>query len=986
MKTKYFTIAFKHTFLILFFLVTWHSFSQAPSNDLICNAVTVTCGSTTAGTLVNATNSGVGESNVCGAWTQSTPGVWYQFVGNGDVVTFSMCGQTNDSQLAVFTGTCSAPVCYSANDDNGPACTGLPSSISFTSVLGQTYYIKVFTYQFAFVNQYSFNLAVSCSTPASAPANDLICNSTLVSCGSTTAGTTIGATNFGTNEANFCGGYNQNTPGVWYKIVGTGQVITASLCGGSNDSQLAIFESASGNCNTASCLGSNDDNGPACTGLSSSIAWPSVLGTTYFIKVFSYSSFTPNFNFNLAVSCTTAPPNNPCASAVSIDALPFNSGAQTTVGSTNDAPSAGICGAGNNNVWYTVEGTGTSITVSTTLSSFNSEISIFSGSCGVLTYVACADGGGNNETVTFCTTLGTTYYISVGSGGGGGATGSFTLTASASGVSGAFASGDMVWRGVTNDWNTLSNWVEFNGTTFIPASTLPDFSKNVFITPTGGCVLNFAKIMSADARANNVTILPLARLYTQGSYDLELKGNWWNDGDWQPDMGEVIFSGTNLQEAGGSGVNYFYDCQINTTGPGVILAAQFIITHELDMVAGDIRSFTAMPLYVGYYWPAYINWTSGSVVGPLVRWYEHPSTIQDYVAWGLDVLPTSTGDTPVEVMFPVGSQGTSVINRNAFLTYSDGPNNSTLAGGFISGEFIPANPVSTSAGSNGLSVLTEGGTTYSSLATEGYWEFNPEFDIFSPLIDGVYSLDLRSNQFLSVPDYTQARVVKSPNPHTIWSFDGTHGGVTGSAADFTASRVGMANYSYFAIAYPPVSLSAEFKGSVFNCVDGLGELRWTTSSELNSDRFIIETSTNGGDWVYAGAIDAAGFSTSELDYRFVMNFAGAKYLRLTEIDTDGINSILCIHAIDCVEQDVLYTQPNPSNAGFQLVVNDADLSGEVIIEIVDAKSVTVTKEIRMLEKGVNILQVNTDNVAEGIYFIRVTNGSTSKVVKHIILN
>lgn len=977
-----------HCFLLFFTLISgFQTYAQAPANDLICNAVTVTCGTTTPGTLINATNSGTGENNTCGAWAQSTPGVWYKFVGNGDLVTFSMCGQTYDSQLAIFTGTCAAPVCYSANDDNGPACAGLPSSISFTSVVGQTYFIKVFTYQFAFVNQYNFNLAVTCSTPAAAPVNDLICNAITVACGSTTAGTTTGATNFGTNEVNTCGSYTQNTPGVWYKIVGTGQVITASLCGGTNDSELAIFQSATGNCNTATCLASNDDNGPACTGLSASIAWSSVAGTTYFIKVFSYSTATPNFNFNLSVSCTTSPPNNPCAGAVAIDALPFNSGLQTTVGSTNDVPAMSGCGgSGNNNVWYTVLGTGTSITVATTGSSFNSEVAIFSGACGALTYVSCADGGGNNETVTFCSTLGTTYYISVGSGGGGNATGSFTLTVSASGVTGAFAAGDMVWRGSTSNWHTVSNWVEYNGTTFATATSLPDFNKNVFIPPVGGCVSQFPKIMSGNAQAKDVTILPSAKLYTQGSFTFEVKGNWWNDGDWQPDMGEVIFSGTNLQEAGGSGVNYFYDCQVNTAGPGLILAAQFIITHELDMVAGDIRSFAAMPLYVGYYWPAYINWTSGSVVGPLVRWYEHPSTIQDYVAWGLDVLPTSTGDTPVEVIFPVGSQGTSVINRNAFLTYTDGPNNSTLAGGFISGEFIPVNPVSTSAGSNGLSVLTEGGTTYSSLATEGYWEFNPEFDIFSPLVDGVYSLDVRANQFLSVPDYTQARVVKSPDPHTIWSFDGTHGGVTGAAADFTASRDGMVNYSYFAIAYPPASLSAEFKSSVLNCNEGTGELKWITLSEANSDRFVIETSVNGSDWIFAGSLNAAGFSSSELDYRFMMDLKGVEYVRLSEVDNNGVKSILCIHSVNCQGEEAIMTIPNPSSTSFQLMINDMQLTGEVSIEIIDAKSSAIYKQFATLEKGMNILQLETDNLSDGMYFIRVSNGKVSKLIKHSIQN
>ena len=106
-----------------------------PANDLICNAVTVTCGNAYSGTTIGATNSGAGESSFCVSWNQNTPGVWYKFIGNGNSVTFSLCGTAHDSELAIYTGTCTAPSCYAANDDNGPACGGLSSSIAITTVV-----------------------------------------------------------------------------------------------------------------------------------------------------------------------------------------------------------------------------------------------------------------------------------------------------------------------------------------------------------------------------------------------------------------------------------------------------------------------------------------------------------------------------------------------------------------------------------------------------------------------------------------------------------------------------------------------------------------------------------------------------------------------------------------------------------------------------------------------------------------------------------
>lgn len=54
----------------------------------------------------------------------------------GAVYRISSCGASYDTQLSIYTGTCSL-VAY--NDDNGPACTGLAASVDFTSPGGTLY-------------------------------------------------------------------------------------------------------------------------------------------------------------------------------------------------------------------------------------------------------------------------------------------------------------------------------------------------------------------------------------------------------------------------------------------------------------------------------------------------------------------------------------------------------------------------------------------------------------------------------------------------------------------------------------------------------------------------------------------------------------------------------------------------------------------------------------------------------------------------------
>lgn len=148
---------------------------------------------------------------------------------------------------------------------------------------------------------------VSCVTcaPPPAPANDLVCNATSISCGQTIAGTTVNATTTGYGELGSCG-VVQSYPGVWYKVTGNGQIMTASLCPTAWDSKISIF---SGTCSSLTCVGGNDDNGPACAGTSASYSWNSVNGTTYWILVYGYSS---NSAFSLSLSCVNPPTPGPC--------------------------------------------------------------------------------------------------------------------------------------------------------------------------------------------------------------------------------------------------------------------------------------------------------------------------------------------------------------------------------------------------------------------------------------------------------------------------------------------------------------------------------------------------------------------------------------------------------------------------------------------------------------------------------------------------
>jgi len=155
----------------------------------------------------------------------------------------------------------------------------------------------------------SYITCLSCVAPT-APANDLVCNSTSITCGQTLSGTTVNATNSGTGEGGFCS-VSQTQPGVWYVIPGNGQIMTANLCATAWDSKMSVFSGVG--CGSLTCVGGNDDYGPACGSSSASFSWSSVVGTNYYILVHGYSTSS---SFSINLTCVAPPTPGPCTNTM----------------------------------------------------------------------------------------------------------------------------------------------------------------------------------------------------------------------------------------------------------------------------------------------------------------------------------------------------------------------------------------------------------------------------------------------------------------------------------------------------------------------------------------------------------------------------------------------------------------------------------------------------------------------------------------------
>jgi hypothetical protein len=257
-------------------------------NDLCSGAIALQCGTTITGTNVGS-NPNALPSCVLLA---SGGGVWYSIVGTGSPITISTCNAATDfdTQLAVFSGSCSGLTCVGANTYDNSCSNRRASTVTFTAASGTTYYVYVTGTAGA---TGTFGLSVStCAAPIP---NDLCSGAIAISCGQTLSGTTAGAST--TGAPGFCGTSLNTAGGVWYSYTAaTAGSIVASLCNSSFDTKIGVF---TGTCGTLTCVAGNDDSSLCTPGSRSRVTFNATAGTTYYIYVTGFSTATGAFNLEL---------------------------------------------------------------------------------------------------------------------------------------------------------------------------------------------------------------------------------------------------------------------------------------------------------------------------------------------------------------------------------------------------------------------------------------------------------------------------------------------------------------------------------------------------------------------------------------------------------------------------------------------------------------------------------------------------------------
>ena len=171
----------------------------------------------------------------------------------------------------------------------------------------------------------------------------------------------------------------------------------------------------------------------------------------------------------------------------------------------------------------------------------------------------------------------------------------------------------------------------------------------------------------------------------------------------------------------------------------------------------------------------------------------------------------------------------------------------------------------------------------------------------------------------------------------------------------------------------PVKLASFNVDKVEN---SFSRLTWTTSAELNSNKFEIEHSTNGKVWKSISSIAAKGHSNQLVDYSFVHTTPvnGNNYYRLKMLDIDGSFDYSPIRNVTFSNRLSLSVYPNPAIEKLNIKIAGVNDWNDIEnLKIYDMKGNAVYTALSITRGEVNVSQLGTGSY---IILVKMKNGET----------
>jgi hypothetical protein len=150
------------------------------------------------------------------------------------------------------------------------------------------------------------------------------------------------------------------------------------------------------------------------------------------------------------------------------------------------------------------------------------------------------------------------------------------------------------------------------------------------------------------------------------------------------------------------------------------------------------------------------------------------------------------------------------------------------------------------------------------------------------------------------------------------------------------------------------------------------KLNWSTASEKNNDYFTVEKSIDSKNFVDVAKVQGAGNSNSELSYSSIDNnpFNGISYYRLKQTDYDGQFTYSKIVTVSSSENNIAFSEFSANSESISMMIN-SNIDDLLKVNITDLAGRSVFSSQYQNEKGSVKINIDSQNFAKGVYFIKI---------------
>lgn len=321
-------------------------------------------------------------------------------------------------------------------------------------------------------------------------------------------------------------------------------------------------------------------------------------------------------------------------------------------------------------------------------------------------------------------------------------------------------------------------------------------------------------------------------------------------------------------------------------------------------------------------------------------------------------------------IYPVGNSG----YYRPFAAEANGITGAYFFGAVDSNNDIPGGPFSRSSKDIDIG----------SVSPTEFWDISGSFSgkitlTWSPVSSIAVLLGSSDLSKLLIVGWNGSKWVKIPATYDQTSILGgsstpQNGSIT------TTSAIAPNNYSLYTLAAAPGGpLPVTLVNFVVKAAERTSYLSWSTTSEVNSDRFEIERSDLGKFWVSLGSILTKNSHSGAENYSFSDKapLNGNNLYRLKMIDKDGTFAYSQIREINFKDISDIAVYPNPAADRFYL---SNVTPGGSKISLFDISGKKKLENVSFSTDGINV-----SILTAGTYIIRIDTSDGQEIVRKLVV-